>query len=183
MGTLSSAEKSCVEEFIEYGSDKWGFDTGRALPMTLVFLGERDGCLIGASDSEDMEFLRELFDKYGIPYKEASNDAFFVAKSSSHLSRYDPLGSDRDTGRFLGYPEDAVDFYVNNSDRVSEFHSFIQNESSISEGEWGDKAFLIEYVPCPNEKSVQAALDRQKQYESALRSASVDLSDAHNRNL
>lgn len=181
MGSLSSSEISCIEEFIEYGVDKWGFNTGRALAMTLVFLGERDGCLVGASDSEDADFLRELFDEYGVSYKEdTSNNAFFVSKSSSHLSRYDPLGSDRELGKFLGYPEDAIDFYVNNSDRVDKFTSFIKNESSISESEWEDKSFLIEYVPCPNSSSVQGAIDRQKQYERALSSAGVDLSNAHN---
>lgn len=184
MGSLSSSEKEVVEQFIEYGTDKFGFDTGRALPLTLVFLGERDGVLIGAGDSEDEQFIESLLDEHGVPYKkDSSNNAFFISKSSSHLSRYNPTGSAKQTGKFLGYPDDAIEAYANRSDPLGDFSQLLEEKSNMSESKWSDKAFLIEYIPAPTEEGLQESLDCQKRYEKALRSASVDLSDAHNRRL
>lgn len=102
MASLSSSEKQVIEDFIDYGTDKFGFNTGKALPLTLVFLGERDGCLLGGKDSADDDFLQDLFEDNSIPHKIVSGDQFFVAKSQSHLQKYDPAGSAEEVGRFLG---------------------------------------------------------------------------------
>lgn len=184
MSSLSSTEKSFIESFIDYGVEKFGFDTGRSLPITLVFLGERDGCLVGVSDADDADFVRGLLSDCNIPYAEDDkNSGFYIAKSSSHLSRHNPLGSATDTGEFFGYPADAIEFYENDSKQLITFEAYLTDETSMSIEEWADKVFLIEYIPAPTAVSVEQALERQEQYEQALRSVSVDLSQSHNRSL
>lgn len=184
MSSLSSAEETVIESFIEYGVETFGFDTGRALPITLVFLGERDGCLVGVSDTDDADFVRELLSDCEIPYVEDDrHSGFYIAKSSSHLSQHNLLGSDTEVGEFFGYPADAIEFYVNDSERLNTFEAYLTDETSMTLEEWSEKAFLIEYIPAPTESAVEQALERQSQYERALQSVSVDLSQAHNRSL
>lgn len=186
MGSLSSAEKSVIRDVIEYGTrgtESFGFNTGRALPLTLVLLGERDGCLFSVTEESEAEFLEETFSSAGLSFEQSNKNGiyrFFIAKSDSHLRR-NTIGEGRPDGEFFGYPEDAIEFYCSSSDPVEEFEEFMRR-SSYSFASWGDKTPLIEYIPAPSEESIIEALEREKQYEKALHSASIDLSDAHNYN-
>jgi len=180
MASLTSSEKEAIEQIIEYGIDTFGFNTTRVLPLTLVLLGERDGCLIGVTEKEEAEFLEDTLSNAGISFNKdtSKNYRFFIAKSDSHLTK-NSVGEGRPDGEFFGYPDDSIEFYCSSSDPVKEFEEFMRNSSSHSFESWGDKTPLIEYIPAPTEESVEQALEREKSYENALRSASVDLSNAH----
>lgn len=173
MGSLSNSEQECIESIIEYADDTFGFDSKNALTVALVCLGERDGCLVGGS-RDDISFLKDLFIEHNIPYVEDSSvGSLYVAKSESHLSQYNPLGGDKKVGRFLGYPEEAIEFYITSSDPLTEYDEFV--EDSARKDVTRD-LFLIDYIPKPTNESISEAKKRQSQYERALKSSTVDFS-------
>lgn len=177
MSSLSSAEREAVREFIEFGTDTFGFDTGRALPLALVLLGERDGCLISCTEASEAEFVESCLSDADIPYlrDDAGNlRRFFVAKSERHL-RSNSVGEGRPDGKFFGYPDDSIEFYCSSSDPVGEFEEFMR-DSQYDFDSWGDKTPLIEYIPAPSASSIEEALEREERYERALKSCSVDFS-------
>lgn len=180
--SLSSAERNTIREIIAFGTDTFGFDTGRVLPLTLVLVGERDGCLFSVTERDEANFLEDVFESADIPFEQKDDSGtlyrFFIAKSASHL-RQNSVGEGRSDGEFFGYPEDAIEFYCSSSDPVSEFESYMR-QSSYSFASWSDKTPLIEYIPAPSDSSIDEALRREERYEKALQSASIDLSDAHN---
>lgn len=184
MKSLTSPEKTAIRKIIEFGKDTYGFDTGRVLPMTLVLLGDRDGCLFAVTNLNEADFLEGQLTTAEVPFLQSESSGiyrFFIAKSPSHL-RSNPPGEGRASGFFFGYPEDAIDFYCSSSDPLGEFEKFMLNKASGSFQSWESKTPLIEYIPAPSEDSIEETLRREKQYEDALKSAQVQISDAHRYN-
>lgn len=184
MASLSTSHQDVVRDFIEYGKSEFGFSTHKALVISLVLTGERDGCLIGVSDSNRADKLKEILGD-SVPYeynKSRSDHQFYIGKSEKHINKYKPASAGaRKIGKFFGYPDSAIDFYVNNYDRTEQYEDFLESDDSpITPAEESDKLFLIEYIPEPSESGIQEALDRQKRYETVLNSLSVKLSDANN---
>ena len=171
--SLSSKEKKAVEEYIEYGNSNFGFDATRVFDLILVLLNERKGCLIGVSNKQDAKFIQECLSKADIPFKKKRYQ-FFIASSERHLTS--PIGEGRPNGDFFGYPESAIEFYCSSDDPVAEFDSFLE-ETQDTVDSWDEKTPLIGYIPEPSKKGLKEALERQQQYERALRSCSVDLGE------
>lgn len=182
MSSLDSKQKQVIREFIDYGKENYGFPTHNALQIALVFSGKRDGCLVGCGENKYAEKLKEIFEDIPHQYKNGNVHQFYIGKSDRHVSKYNPAhSSDYKVGKFFGYPDPAIEFYVNNSNRVDQYHDFLESEESqLTPSEESDKLFLIEYVPEPTSEGIQRALKRQREYERTLNSLSVKLSDCNN---
>lgn len=172
--SLTSEQKQFIEELSDYATDTFGFDTKAVHMAALVFLGERDGCLIGVDDSNELEYLTDLCEEYDIPYTSESS-GIFLAASSSHLSRNNPKHADaRTTGEFLGYPDDAIEFYIGESNPIEKYEEFMKNHSTLTLPDV-ERLDFIEYIPAPSEEAVQRAKDREQSYKSALSRCGVSL--------
>lgn len=178
MGSLSEKQKQFLEDYLEFATDTFGVDSKGVLNTALVCMGERDGCLTGLQ-GENAEFVTGLCEEYGIPYVSDNNGVFF-AKSESHLSQYPPVGADaKTTGKFLGYPDTAIEFYQTHSDPTSESDKFLSEHSNFDESDWSSW-YLIEYIPESTEAAYKEAKRKQEQYEEALKYCSVDFSGVRN---
>lgn len=168
---ISSDRKEALEQFCEYGDSTRGFDTTGVLQLALVAAGDRPGCFIGVKGG-DTDRIEEILEHGDFAYK-FSKDGVFVADSSSHLSSTSPTRGEKRRGNFLGYPDDAVDHYVSSGAPLDEWEEFLDNETSYSPGDFESKYPFIEYVPAPNESSLEEAKKRSNQYENTLTSFPV----------
>lgn len=170
---LPTKQKTILNEIKEYGSNNFGFDTTRLNALLLVCTNDRTGCLFTVDNKEQLNFLKQKIDALDLYYKEQQNGplGLYITNSKSllsNLSESDPYS----VGKLFGYPEDAIEFYQNSDDPLTEFDEFLENETEYSVSEFEDKISQIEYIPSPTQSGIEEALRRQKQYENTLSSYS-----------
>lgn len=170
---LSTEQKNILQELQEYGSNNFGFDSSRVSHILLVCTGDRDGCLFTVDDKNQFKFLLEKLEALDLHYKEQENGPLgvYITNDKSLLRQF----SESDTyskGKLFGYPEDAIEFYQNSTDPLTEFENFLEEDTKYSISEFNDKTNHIEYIPSPTQRGIEEALQRQQQYESTIKSYS-----------
>lgn len=168
---LSTEQKNILNEIKEYGSNNFGFDTTRITALLLVCTKDRDGCLFTVDNKEQLNFLKQKIDALDLYYEEQQNGplGLYITNSKSllsNLSELDPYS----VGKLFGYPEDAIEFYQNSNDPLTEFEEFLENETKYSGAGFYDKISQVEYIPSPTQSGIEEALQRQQKYESTLKS-------------
>ncbi|MFB6241261.1 MAG: hypothetical protein ABEJ36_00475 [Candidatus Nanosalina sp.] len=157
------------------------------IDLFLVVLGERPACLVMDPDSEEREKLAEFCREFGLSFREQesrnesllSSSGFFISRDESRFKHLKDSGgrfygfSDRDVGKFLGFPEEDIEFFAENiEDGPLEVKTRKVVEDLVSHGEIDleDAKFvqLTTYVPRPEEENVKDALETGKGYRNAL---------------
>lgn len=167
---LTAKQETIIEELVEYGSNRFGFNTDRTAHLLLVCTGDRPGCLFTVKNKEQLEFIKGKIDKLDLYYKEQKR-GLYITNNKSLMQDF----SKSDTysiGTLCGYPEQAIEFYQDSDYPVSDFDLFIKNETNYSLKEFDDKTSCIEYIPSPTQEGIEEALQRQQKYESTITSYS-----------
>ncbi len=168
------------------------------LELLLLVTGEKPGALVMSPDNGDRELLEEFCEEFDLSYLHSGGEersffdrllgrdtrflkgGFFVAREEDSLEELqDSEGkfygfSDRAVGEFLGYPEEAVEYFIK---RKKENHISIRTENVleelVEEGELEEEDSkylqLVSYVPHPTKKCVLDAVEKGKKREKALR--------------
>lgn len=121
------------------------------------------------------EELDELLDQTDLYYKKITTSQgswetvkYFISWSEEHLEETVPENpfeprDHRAIGQILGYPEEAIDYFVEVGER-SETKEFAMDYYELSEEEAIDKihniTHYIGYLPAPSERSWENALSR-----------------------
>ncbi len=183
-------EKYFLEEF------PYSLVNEEAYHILLLVLGERPGVLLMNVKRSDIKMIREFCDKFDLEIKVTGDDISILDKLLGRVpavdntniylakdeERFDLLkGSkegygrfaDRSIGEFLGYPEDALDYYEYEEIPGKSF----QEKADFTEFKDSDLEYLelVSYVPDPDPESVSRAIDLGKKREELLRSLDEEL--------
>ncbi len=167
------------------------------LDILLVVIEEKPGALVMGVSTEQENVVRELCREFGLAHLYSrdigawermkrklgfgstfDNPSIAVTRESGRLDILEKSEANGFTyftqetlGRFLGYPEEAVEFYSVSDDAPG---MVVQEkvEQLVGEGEL-DKADLkylelVDYVPPPELKSIEAAIERGRDREEVL---------------
>ena len=176
------AEKSDIEKyFLQILPEIFPSDECRGL-LTLV-AGERPGVLLMSVKEEDEDLVKNFCDDFGLELEfmgertELLDPGAFIASDSEKFSVLeDSYGnfygcSDEAVGKFLGYPEDAVNFYSEAEipgEEYSEKVTVLYRSGAIDENDLKHLQ-LIDYVPRPEKESILQAVEKGKMKEEKLR--------------
>lgn len=160
------------------------FPRREALDLVLVGLGDRPACLV-MDPGEEKGLLRSYCDSLGLAFRSYGGDSelarsgFFIAREKKRLEilensegRFYGL-SDRDVGRFLGFPEDDIDYFrhkVGEKDLESGAREKARDMASEGHLEEGSEEMLrlVTYVPRPEKENIVRAVKRGREHRNSL---------------
>ena len=175
------AEKSDIEKyFLQILPEIFPSDECRGL-LTLV-AGERSGVLLMSVKEEDEELVKNFCDDFGLEleFMGERNDlldpgAFITSDPDRLAVLEDSYGnfygcSDEAVGKFLGYPEEAVEFYSEAEIPGEEYRkkvTYLHNNGVL-----GDEDLkylqLLDYVPFPKKENILQAVEEGKRKKKKL---------------
>jgi len=139
--------------------------------LLLLILEERPGTLIMNPSSEALEIIEDLADNFDLYLRTESSDkglsteGVFLARDEEKLRDLESDGrfyglSDKVVGRFLGYPEDSIEYFSENIGGKS-LESVVRRKARKI---YVDTFYLefICYVPKPTEDNIVEAIDKGK---------------------
>jgi hypothetical protein len=156
------------------------------LDLFLMFLGERPSSLIMNAESQEIQKLENFCGRFEIHYRiEAgksaiSQNAVFVTEEKARLENLEKVDgrfcgfTDEQVAEFLDYPEEDSEYFSENiSSGQIEPEVRSKTREMIAENKLEQDALkyieLVGYVPKPEKDNIQEAVEKGKQYESAIR--------------
>lgn len=158
-----------------------------AVSVFMVSEGLKLGALVMSASDRAVKVLRSLAGSEDL-YLEVRSDEFgrgvFLASDPERLDLLDSEGSfygssGESVGRFLGYDEDSVEFYVEamEEDRIpaQELHEKVEEllDDGLLEVEEVRFLALVGYVPVPDEEHVLDAVKKGRDRYRRLRDTEV----------
>lgn len=148
------------------------FDLPSRLSLFFMATGEKPGARIMFVDESKKNLLVKFCDDLELEYRKFSTDfhqKYFISLSKKTFQALEKIEEDKpyhtkkSQGDFLGYPEDAVNFFVENSERElrKEFNEKVDEMLEKDELD-EEKLFLIDlvlYIPKPREGSIHEAVE------------------------
>lgn len=158
------------------------FDLPSRLSLFFMATGEKPGARIMFIDESKEELLEKFCDDLELEYRKFSTDfhqKYFISlseKTFQALEKIDdnePYHTKKSQGDFLGYPEDAVNFFVENSERElrKEFNEKVDELLEKDELD-GEKLYVIDlvlYIPKPTEESIREAVENGEKRRELMR--------------
>ncbi len=173
--------------FLERVPRQLGYSTG--IDLLLLLLEEKPGALVMGVSPEQERFVKRFCREFGLEYlynrhlgfwerfrrrlgiaSGFDNPGIAVARSRERLEVLERSEINGFTsfkqgslGRFLGYPEEAVEFYAESDDAPG---MVVQQkiEKLVEDGEIDEEDLaymeLVDYVPPPELESIEAAINR-----------------------
>lgn len=157
------------------------------IDLILVLQSERPGCLVMEPEKEASNLLKKLCRENKLSFRVKNDEqdsglatnGFFIARREKRFEvlkgsegRFYGL-SDRDVGKFLGYPEDDVEYFEERIvDRPVEHETREKMRELVSTGELENNEFnyveLVGYVPRPEKQNILEAVEKGKKYYKAI---------------
>jgi hypothetical protein len=175
------AEKSDIEKyFLQILPEIFPSDECRGL-LTLV-AGERPGVLLMSVKEEDEKLVKNFCEDFGLELEfmgernELLDPGAFITDDLERFSMLeDSYGnfygcSDGAVGKFLGYPEEAIEFYSETEVPGEEYRKKLTELHDRGEIDDEDLRYLqlVDYVPRPEKENILRAVEEGKRKEKAL---------------
>ncbi len=165
-----------------------------AYPLLLLVLGERPGALVMSAGREKRKLLKQFADDFGLEYRTYGEDekslidrllrretplskpGVFLTRDAERFDIVEKSDgrfygtSDEAVGRFLGYPDSAIEYYDQDGTIGSETvekisHMIDQGEISQEKRRYLD---LTTYIPEPSKDAIREAIAIGEKREKLL---------------
>lgn len=170
-------EKYFVDELPEY------LVLEEAFHLLLLILGEKDSALVMSADKDEVKLVKDFCRDFSLDIKvvEGSSrslidkllgrdtrfdkDEVFVCRDSKRFELIDENDlTSEDIGKFLEYPEEAVEYYLDKDMPAKRF-----KEEFNTDLEGSEYLNLVSFVPAPNTESVEKAIEQGRQREQSIK--------------
>lgn len=174
-----------VELLEEYFLEKFvpKLDIQSRLSLLFVVIGDKSGANLMFIDESRQEVLEEFCEDFDLEYKFFETEIhrkYYITKNEENFVYLEKLEEDkpyhtkRSEGKFLGYPGNAVDFFINNSgnrdllDRYEDKVDDLIERGRLEE----ENTFLLDlvlFVPELTEKGIKDAIEIGEKRRELLR--------------
>lgn len=174
-----------VELLEEYFLEKFvpKLDIQSRLSLLFVVIGDKSGANLMFIDESRQEVLEEFCEDFDLEYKFFETEIhrkYYITKDEENFVYLEKLEEDkpyhtkRSEGKFLGYPGNAVDFFINNSgnrdllDRYEDKVDDLIERGRLEE----ENTFLLDlvlFVPELTEKGIKDAIEIGEKRRELLR--------------
>lgn len=165
-------------------------DDGSEYPLLLVAVGEKPAALTMNLTDDQAEVLREFCEEFELEVlfsegrvskpgrvlddsEQRPQKAAFIAESEDRFALLEEgrfYGfSDRSVGRFLDFPESAVEFFAESEQPGMESKREIEELKSTGEIQDVDYLALTTFIPAPDRESLEEAIRTGKDREEKLK--------------
>jgi len=175
-----------VELLEEYFLEKFvpKLDINSRLSLLFVVIGDKPGANLMFIDESRQEVLEEFCEDFGLDYKFFETEIhrkYYITKEEENFVYLEKVEEDkpyhtkRSEGKFLGYPGNAVDFFINNSgnrDLLDRYEDKVDDLIKRGRLEEEENTFLLDlvlFVPELTEKGIKDAIEIGEKRRELLR--------------
>lgn len=180
-------EESDIKKYFDYFLKELPYRD--VLDLYLIFIEERPACLVMNTEPEEVRKLENFCREFDLHYRveegksKISGESVFITTEQDRLEMLEKSSgrfcgfTDIQVGRFLGFPEEDVEYFSENiTDGQIEPEVRQKAEKMVQNGVLTNKDLkyldIVSYVPKPEESNILKAVEKGKRYERSIKGRS-----------
>lgn len=159
------------------------FDLQSQLSLLFLLIGEKPGAMIMFMEESKEEILQEFCTDFNLEFQKQESEIhriFYITVDEKYFDLLEPVDEEKpyytkkSKGKFLGYPADAVDFFIQNSGNLSlrdemreKIDRMIENKELTEENSY--LIDLVMFTPKLTDQGIQEAVEIGERRRELLR--------------